>query len=152
MVSAVTLTLTPESRTKRVVSVVCGFVVLLALIKPVRGFDYSVFSRSLARLCAEAEEFTAPALTANENLTRRIIEEKYAAYILDKARALGMTDIAVAVTAERGADGYWYPGHVSVAASDESRRDALMYEIEAGLGVPPEQQSWTKRESVGGDD
>ncbi|MDR1330354.1 MAG: hypothetical protein LBK23_12215 [Oscillospiraceae bacterium] len=143
MVSAIALAVTPESKTKRVVAVVCGFAVLLALIKPVKSFDYGAFSRGLTRLRGDAEEFSAPLSEANENLTRRIIEEKYAAYILDKGSSLGMTDLSVAVTAEPGADGYWYPGAVSASTeADEQTRGALARYIESGLGVPPEKLSW----------
>lgn len=146
MVSALTLTVTPEGRVRRVVAVVCGFVMLLALIKPIKGFDYVSFSRSLLRLREDAGELAKPALQANENLTKKIIEERCAAYIVDKSRLLGIPDLQAEVEAELGADGRWYPARVSAATeAGKSERDALAYEIEAGLGVPPDKLNFRDR-------
>jgi hypothetical protein len=143
VISAVMLTITPESKAKRVAAAACGFVMLTALIKPVKGFDYGAFSRSLARLRADAGEFSAPALRANENLTRAIIEEGCAAYISDKGRLLGISGLEVSVTAALAPDGQWYPERAALRAeAGEDERAALAYEIETGLGVPPEKLSW----------
>ncbi|MDR2420589.1 MAG: hypothetical protein LBD49_00595 [Oscillospiraceae bacterium] len=146
VVSAVTLTITPESKAKRVAAVVCGFVMLTALIKPIKSFDYGSFSRSLARLREDAGEFSAPALRANENLTRAIIEEGCAAYISDKGKLLGISGLEVSVTAKLAPDGQWYPESAALRAeAGEDKRAAIAYEIETGLGVPPEKLSWEDR-------
>ena len=89
MISAITLVISPENKVKRVVSVVCGFMILIALIRPLREFDYGSFRLNLTQLREDASDFAAPMEEVNENLTRRIIEEKYAAYIMDKGISLG---------------------------------------------------------------
>jgi stage III sporulation protein AF len=142
-ITAITQVITPEGRAKCVVSVVCGFVMLLALTRPLKAFDYGGFRQSLARLSGEAAEFSAPLDEVNENITRGIIEERSAAYILDKGNAHGIDAMSVTVAAERGEDGYWYPGAVTIAAqADGAQKSALAYDIETGLGVPPGEIVW----------
>ena len=143
MISAITLMISPENKVKRVVSVVCGFMMLISLIKPLRGFDYGSFRQSYASLRDDAGGFSAPLEEVNENLTRRIIEEKYAAYILDKGKALGFTKLEVAVAAGKTDSGYYYPVTVTIETDgDETLKRALAYEIEEGLGVPSEELVW----------
>ncbi len=143
IISAITLMISPESKVKRVVSVVCGFMILIALIKPLRGFDYGSFRQSYARMADDAGDFSAPLDEVNENLTRRIIEEKYAAYILDKGAALGFESLEVTVSAMLTDDGWYYPDFVTIkTGGDDTQKRALAYEIEAGLGVSSEELIW----------
>ena len=143
MISAITLMILPESKVKRVVAVACGFMMLIALIKPLREFDYGSFRRSYAGLRDDASDFAAPLEEVNENLTRRIIEEKYAAYILDKGTALGFESLEVAVSVGVTMDGLYYPDTVTIRTDgDDTKKSALAYEIEAGLGVPSGELIW----------
>jgi hypothetical protein len=88
MITAVAMTVTPEGRVKKIVSLVCGLMTVIALVRPIVGFDYRSFSEYLAQHKSEAEAFSSDIDSANENLTRRIIEERCQAYILDKASPL----------------------------------------------------------------
>jgi stage III sporulation protein AF len=142
-VAAVSLAVSPEGRVKRVVSLVCGLVVIIALIAPISDFDYLRFRDSLFSLHEDALAESAPALEVSEKLTRTIIEEKYAAYIWDKGAALGMTDLEVGVTVCMSADGAWLPQSATIATTaDKTLRDKLAYAIETGLGLPPEELIW----------
>ena len=143
MISAVTLMLSPENKAKRVVSVVCGFMILIALIKPLRDFDYGSFKQNYAALRDDAENFSAPLEEVNENLTRRIIEEKYAAYILDKGTALGIPWLEVTVSVGKTDSELYYPDSVTIKTDgDAAQRNSLAYEIEAGLGIPSGELIW----------
>ncbi|MDR0838401.1 MAG: hypothetical protein LBN99_02015 [Oscillospiraceae bacterium] len=145
MITAVALTVTPEGRVKRIVAAACGFLTLLAILRPVKAFDYGSLGESLARLRADAGKFSAPLDAANENLARGIIEEKYAAYILDKGIARGMADLEAAVTVRLGDDGRWYPASARLTSSaDAQKKDALTHDIETELGIPSGEIAWTE--------
>ena len=143
MISAITLMISPESKVKRVVAAVCGLMMLVALIKPVREFDYGSLRRNFVRLWDDAGGFSTQLDEVNENITRRIIEEKYAAYILDKGTALGFMKLEVTVSVEKTDDGLYYPDTVAINTDgDAALKRALAYEIEAGLGVPSGELIW----------
>ncbi|MDR3277582.1 MAG: hypothetical protein LBT12_02320 [Oscillospiraceae bacterium] len=141
VIASVAAAVSPEGRVKRVVSLACGFMMILALLGPAARFDYTGFRQSLAEL-SEAEQY-APLDEVNEKLTGLIIEEKYAAYILDKGASLGMDDLAVTVTASWSENGYFYPERATLwTTADKTLRDKLAYAIESGLGLPPEELIW----------
>jgi stage III sporulation protein AF len=144
MVTAVAMTVTPEGRVKKVVSLVCGLMTVIALIKPVVGFDYGSFSEYLARYKNEAESFSADIEDTNENLTRRIIEERSEAYILDKGKSLGMTDLDASVQLSWSVDGFWFPSGAALKTNaDAEKRQELGRAIEAELGIPSEELNWS---------
>jgi hypothetical protein len=141
VIASVAAAASPEGRVKRVVSLACGLMMILALLGPAARFDYESFRQGLAAL--RAGELSQPLDEVNEKLTGLIIEEKYAAYILDKGAALGMDDLAVTVTADWSENGYFYPARATLrTTADETLRDKLAYAIESGLGLPPEELIW----------
>jgi hypothetical protein len=144
-IAAITQAITPDGKAKRVVSVVCGFVMLTAIIRPIKTFDYGGFRQSLARLSGEAADISAPLDEVNENITRGIIEERYAAYILDKGNAHGIDAMSVVVeTAVSDDESYLYPSAVTITANvTDAQKSALAYDIESGLGVPSGEIVWT---------
>lgn len=144
MVTAVAMTVTPEGRVKKIVALICGLVTIIALIKPVIGFDYTSFSKYLAQYKKNAESFSSDINSTNENLTRLIIEDKTRAYILDKGKSLGITELKATVKVKWSEDGYWYPcGANLVTNADKATRDKLSQSIEAELGIPPEELNWS---------
>ncbi len=144
MVTALALTVTPEGRVKKVVALVCGLMTIVALIKPIVSFDYGSFSEYLAQYQKEAESFSSDIGDTNENLTRRIIEQRCEAYILDKGKSLGITDLNVTVQLTWSVDGFWYPCGASLTTNaDETTRQELGWDIEAELGIPSEELNWS---------
>ena len=144
MVTAVAMTVAPEGKVKKVVSLICGLVTIIALIKPIAGINYNDFAKNLASYQKSAEGFSSHVDSANEKLTRLIIEDKCKAYILDKGKSLGIGDLEVSVTASWSKDGYWYPSGARLASNaDKATRDKLNQSIEAELGIPPEELIWS---------
>lgn len=144
IVTAIAMTVTPDGRVKKVVTLICGLMTVIALIKPVIGFDYDGFSKYLTQYKNEAASFSSNIEQANENLSRRLIEDNCAAYILDKGQSLGLSDLSVTVRASWSEDGYWYPSGVSlITDAEETLRHALGRIIEAELGVSSEELSWS---------
>ncbi|UOO37138.1 hypothetical protein IZU99_07660 [Oscillospiraceae bacterium CM] len=146
LITAVAMTVTPEGKTKKIVSLICGLMTILALIRPLKGFDYVSFAKNLASYKQEASAFSADVSDADEKLTRRIIEEKCCAYILDKAESLGITDLDVTVTAAWDDDGYWYPARAELSTNAGlALRASLESRIESDLGIPREKLVWSNR-------
>jgi stage III sporulation protein AF len=144
MVTAAAMTVTPEGRVKKVVSLICGLVTIIALLRPIGGLDSRNLLKSIEAYKQEATAFSAEIQSADENLTRRIIAEKSAAYILDKGESLGIGDLDVSVTTAWSEDGYWYPdGAVLKTSADNAARDQLSRSIETELGIPPEELIWS---------
>jgi hypothetical protein len=144
MVTAAAMTVTPEGKVKKIVALICGLMTVIALIKPFIGLDYTNFSKFLTQYRNDAETFSSEIANENENLTRRIIEERCQAYILDKGKSLGISDLDVTVTAAWSEEGYWFPvGANLVTNADTLTRGKLSDCIEAELGIPQEELIWS---------
>lgn len=144
MVTAAAMTVTPEGKVKKIVGLICGLMMVIALLRPLVGFDYTSFSKYLTRYKNDAETFSSEIADENENLKSRIIEDKCEAYILDKGKSFGITDLTVIVTATWSEDGFWYPSGAKLMtnASTEAR-GKLGNSIEAELGIPQEELIWS---------
>jgi hypothetical protein len=131
--------LTPEGRVKWAVKFSCGIMVSLALLSIVTDFDLGAFSMYMAEYRGNAEKTVSSAQEEAKAETRFIIEEKTAAYILEKA----VGDIDVSVKAKWSEDGYWYPIEAEIRGDvEESERDRLSKIMEGELGISAENQKW----------
>ena len=147
MVTAVAMTVTPEGKVKKIVALICGLVTIVALVRPISGIDFRNFARNIASYQKIADSFSDQVAGADEKLTRLIIEDKTASYILDKGKSLGISDLEASVTAAWCDDGYWYPSGARLTTNaDREVRDKLSQSIEAELGIPPEELIWSMRD------
>ena len=135
---------TPDGSVKRVQKMLCGVVMTLALLSPIKGLDMSGYSLNLARCRQQAEEIGATAQEISDSLSRTFIEERCAAYILDKARLLGSEPGAVRVTARWSSEGVWYPAEAEIEAQYDRR---LSDKIEEELGITAQNQHWSINEN-----
>lgn len=138
---ALALALCPEGRPKRVLRAACGVVMAAALLSPVVELDMQALPEAIARYGEAARTVADGAEEEADRLNRTIIERECAAYILDKADALGLSASEASVTARWSEEGFWYPWECRVSCA-EGGRAALSRAIEAELGIPPERQSW----------
>lgn len=142
IITALALTLTPKGRVHRVLRLVCGCVMVIALVSPILSFDIDSFSMNAAYYRAELEDVQASVDETSNRLYRTIIEEESCAYILDKAQVIGLEVSSVTVTAKWG-DGYFYPYELFIdAQGTQQDKDALLQAIEGELGIPSERQNW----------
>lgn len=147
ILTGVALAITPSGRVKRVVSLVCGLVMLISLMSVVKDFNSDSFSLSLAKYKQNAADFSQEIENQNDNLNRIIIEERTEAYISDKGVSLEIEELSVSVRAEWSEEGYWYPYSVTISAeATEEQREKLAYYIESELGVSEERQDWSDNE------
>ena len=83
-----------------------------ALLSPVVELDMQALPEALARYGEAARAVAEGAGEEADRLNRTIIERECAAYILDKADALGISAADAAVTARWSEEGFW-PGELS---------------------------------------
>ena len=140
---SVAQTLVPEGSIRRVASFVGGLILLAALLRPVLGADLErlrLVMDDYEQALQEAREELAS--SGETELTERI-EERTAAYISDKADALGL-EVSVRVKAAAGPDGVSLPDRVELTGP-YSRELADFMARE--LGIPAERQVWHERKN-----
>jgi len=142
VVAAVAVLLTPKGPVERVTRLVCGIMLAAVLVSPIAELDPDILALSLAEYREAAADMTDSLEDTTERLNRKYIEEECAAYILDEARALGMEDGQVEVSAKWG-DGCWVPWEADLSLSGTNiQKNELRGIIEAELGIPAERQNW----------
>ena len=114
---------------------------LLCLLQPLRRFyrdGTALFSRDWGQVDPMASDEVSQ--EANR-LMESLITQQAEAYILDKARAMGLkAEVTVTVHLE---DRYPVPWAVTIRGSPTGQqKSALETEIQDALGIPPERQEW----------
>ena len=140
---SVAQTLVPEGSIRRVASFVGGLILLAALLRPVLGADLErlqLVMDDYEQALQEAREELAS--SGETELTERI-EERTAAYISDKADALGLK-VAVRVEATTGPDGVSLPEKVELTGPYSRELADFMTRK---LGIPAERQVWHERKN-----
>ncbi len=131
----------PAGRVKKVLGVICGMVMALAFMSPLLELDFDAYAAALSRYGQGAERAALEGEAAQNSLNRTIIQEECAAYILDKAEALGMTGAVEVLAVWSGEDSVWYPYEARLSLKGDGR-SALSDAIAAELGIPAERQYW----------
>ena len=143
MLLSVAQTLVPEGSIRKIASFTGGLILLVVLLRPVLGADLSRLDLHLEdyerAIGQRQEELSA----AGEAELAGIIEERTAAYILDKADTLGLS-VKVQVTAKPGTDGVPVPWQAELWGP---RSPALAACMEEELGIPGERQVWHEGEN-----
>lgn len=139
--AALTQSLLPKGGVRRVAGFVGGLVLILAVVSPLAGLEYADLARSMAQIRIETEQMQTGVHTGNREILSEIIKQRCEAYILEKARNLGLS-LEVTVTLEE--DGtYPYPAGVILKGSfSQTQRAALTAEISQNLAIPARQQEW----------
>ena len=136
MVIAVAENMAPPGGMKKIVSMTGGLVLLVVLVKPVEIVEldflqlpYDSYMHSVEKRQEELEKESSLEL-------ERLIEQRTAAYISDKAKRLGL-DCQVTVRCEAGEEGVPYPDSVTIyGAVSEELKEWIVEEI----GIPTERQ------------
>ena len=133
--------LAPKSGAGRGARLGAGLLVLLCLLQPLGRFyrdGTALFSRDWGQVDPMASDEVSR--EANR-LMESLITQQAEAYILDKARAMGLeAEVTVKVHLE---DRYPVPWAVTIRGSPTGQqKSALETEIQDALGIPPERQEW----------
>jgi len=144
LIAAILIAISPQGKSRKITMFASGFMIMAAMIKPVIGFDFSVFSSAMMQYGNKGHEYAGLLTEKNDSLLKTIIEERSSAYISDKATSLGMENVKVKVKTEKGDGGNPYPNEVYISAKyNSSEKKALTEYIESEFGVPVVRQHWS---------
>jgi len=145
---AVADSLMPAGPVKRVGRLVCGLVLLCAVLSPAADLDLAGGRDWLEDYFAGLE---AGRMALGERVDQEmkvIIEQEYAAYIVDKAAEMGLT-CAARVSCRAEEAGLYVPDGTEVAgAGSDEGQSRLTRLIEEDLGVPLERQVYYSEEEL----
>lgn len=147
LIGALAEALAPPGRVKSAGRLAVGLLLLLAVVKPLGVLDYSVLAGALAEYRPDGTACEAALEEKSGAVLKAVIEERTDAYILDKAKTLGM-DCTAEVTYYYGPDGEVRPEAVVVRGEfTEDQQGELSRALEGELGIPAQQQSFERMEN-----
>jgi hypothetical protein len=144
IIAAILTALSPQGKARKITMFASGFMLMVAMIKPILGFDFSVFSSAVMQYGTMGKEYSGLITEKNDSLLKTIIEDRSCAYISDKATSLGIENIKVKVNTKKGDGGYPYPYEVYISAKyNGAEKKALTDYLESEFGVPGIRQYWS---------
>jgi len=135
---AVVQTLIPEGTVRKIGAFTGGLILLVTLLQPLLGVDFEDLELRLEQSRETVEQRQQELEQAGEREVAELIERQTAAYIWDKADALGL-DLSAEVRVERGPDGIPLPVSATLTGTYS---EALSAYLERELGIPRERQVW----------
>lgn len=140
ILAALAQTLMPEGPVKRVGKLTCGLVLLAAVLRPLPLFDPGAGQRWLEGYFQQVEQIESGLEQDRQEQLKAVIEEKAAAYILDKAAQLGLS-CTVSVECRLDEMGTPLPAAAFIrGAAPGDGRDRLSAAIAGELGIPVQEQ------------
>lgn len=132
--------LMPAGGPRRVGKLLCGLVLLCAVLTPLTRLELAGSEGWLedwrAGLEREQEELAERA----GEVSRSVIEARCAAYIVDKAARMGLPPVEVRVTCRAAGDGVYLPDRAEIAgALSPGEREALSAALREELDLPEDQ-------------
>lgn len=139
--------MTPRGSMKKIVGLVGGLVLLVAVLSPIMGLDYQRLSGELAGYRMEAAGYAEAMKSVNSDLTKSIIAQQSGAYIVDKATALGIKQCTALVICAVGAGEIPVPVSVKITGEFTAEQGAqLRRMIEADFAIPAAEQRLERSE------
>ena len=135
---AVVQTLIPEGTVRKIGAFTGGLILLVMLLQPLLGVDFEDWELRLDHSREAVEQRQQELEQAGEREVAELIERQTAAYIWDKADALGL-DLSAEVRVERGPEGIPLPVSATLTGTYS---EALSVYLERELGIPRERQVW----------
>ena len=142
--TAIAMAITPKGRARAVTGLVAGLITIVVLIAPVLEIDPLIYTQSFEDFTSTMESRIVEMEEAQERLQARIISQRSASYILDKAESVGLVDLDIQVETERHPDGWLYPYAVFLHGRyTEEQKSTLEAYLAGTFGIPPERQIWS---------
>ena len=139
------LELAPKGGAKRVLSLLCTAVLMLALLSNLKQLDFSLYAREQTRL--RERQISQQADELHERLDRLVIQQELETYILDKAgqAGIGLTGAEFQLSWNR--EGFWVPAAVTLhGKAAEPEKESISRILSEELGIPEEAQTWSEDE------
>lgn len=138
----------PPGPVKRAGGVTCGLVLLWAVLTPLAHPDLGVGRAWLEGYRAALERRETELRAQVDEGTKVLIEEEYAAYIVDKAAEWEIRCTA-RVKCRTGADGLYLPEETTVTGTfSDVEQSRLARMIREDLGVPEAHQTYCTEEGA----
>ncbi len=148
LICALADALMPQGAVRRVGKLVCGLVLLAAVLSPLTRLDIADGQRWLEDYLDSLDNREAELTETVNSQMKVIIEQEYAAYIVDKAAQLGLT-CSVQVECGLSEEGLYLPARARVSgALTERERDQIVRLIGTDLGIPESEQLYMTEEDV----
>ena len=141
MVLSVVYSLIPKGKFQAIARCAGGLLMLLVMIRPLLGADWEIWDRSYDQWETAIGEQTQEYRIEQIGELSAIIAEKTAAYIQDKAAALGTVCCAEVVCEER--NGVPFPSAVSLNTPYDETLSGIIREE---LDIPAERQYWQEEQ------
>lgn len=140
--------LMPPGPVKRAGAVTCGLVLLWAVLSPMARPDLASGQAWLEGYLDGVERRETELRDQVNEGTKVLIEQEYAAYIVDKAAEWGMS-CTVRVDCRAGEDGLYLPEETTVTGTfSDVEQSRLTRMIREDLGVPEERQTYCTEEGA----
>jgi len=148
LLCAVADALMPPGAVRRVGRLVCGLVLIGAILSPLAELDVDGGQRWLDGYFASVQGREAELEETVNSQMKVIIEGEYAAYIVDKAAELGL-DCTARVECRASEDGLYLPARTEVIGSTTADTQKKLIQIIAeDLGVPAQSQIYVDKGEV----
>lgn len=148
LLCAVAGALMPQGAVKRAGRLVCGLVLLAAVLSPLAGLDVEAGQQWLGDYLAGVNRQESELRETVNRQRKTIIEQECAAYIVDKAARLGLT-CSVRVECQESEEGLYLPVRAEVAgALTASGQSRLISIISEDLGIPAQSQIYINEEEA----
>ncbi len=140
--------LMPQGAVKRVGKLVCGLVLIAAILSPAASLDLAEGQDWLEDYFANLDSRTAELKETVNSQRKAIIEGECGAYIVDKAEEFGWTCTA-RVVCEPTEEGLYLPVRAEVSGPlTEEARARLCRVLAEDLGIPEEAQLYIEEEEM----
>lgn len=135
------LTIIPKGNINRIVSFLLMLLFVTVVVSPGLRIQTDTLAKSIAELRIESEQEGSGIEIKNREIIAKLIKDECEAYILDRARALGL-DITAEIEMNNNED-YPFPEMVIITGSISERdQNYISQIIENDLGIPIEKQEW----------
>lgn len=149
LLAALAQSLMAQGPLKEVGRLICGLVVLGAVLSPLTHLDLPDPAALTAGYFQSVEEREEELRSGAQNEMKTIIEEHLEAYIVDKAEEMGIVCQAQCRCEVTG-DGVVLPQEAVITGTlSETQREELTHLLEEELGLPAGQQSYCQGEEEG---
>jgi stage III sporulation protein AF len=140
LIVALAEAVTPPGGVKKAARLTGGLVLMFGLLQPLVRTDFEELFAA-ANAAAEITVASPEEMAANETeFLKSIIEKETEAYVLDKARSLGIVCLA-RITCQTGENNIPYPVSALVEGDlDAGARSEIAAILSGDLGIPPENQ------------
>lgn len=145
IVAACLESMVPEGGTRRVVRLVAGLLLMGAVLHPLAGLKPMLEDTAgLGVLSQEWENMVQNTEAGGNALLKSIIEERVAAYILDKATEWGMTCGVTVFCRYDDGNGLYYPEAVEISGSmTTEQKKVLSAFITEEIAISAQRQTYT---------